>query len=76
MLLDSPTGSATYLPLQGSINEIEIILLTFFPSAICPHWLKSNSTPPYRCNVILRRHISEVIYCYFLNSTTGPTIII
>lgn len=39
VLLDSPIGSATYLPLHGSNNETEIILLTFFPSAICPHWL-------------------------------------
>lgn len=57
MLLDSPTGGATYLPLQGSINETEIILLVSFPSAICPHWLCTTYVYPKAiiyssCNVI------------------------
>ena len=41
-----------------------------------PHWLKSNSAPTYRGNVILCRHISEAVYCYFFNGTTRPIIII
>ncbi len=46
MLLDSPTGTATYLPLHGSNNETEIILLTFFTYAICPHWLCATYVYP------------------------------
>ena len=47
-----------------------------FPRSDFPHWLKSNSAPTYRCNVILCRHISEAVYCYFFNGTTRPIIII
>nr|DAN14187.1 MAG TPA: hypothetical protein [Caudoviricetes sp.] len=46
------------------------------PLLTIPHWLKSNSAPTYRGNVILCRHIREAVYCYFFNGTTRPIIII
>lgn len=70
-------GSSFIIVTVPYISMYEIRYATFaWFSLNCPHWLKSNSTPTYRGNVILCRHISEAVYCYFFNGTTRPIIII